>query len=203
MFSFNGSPAPVRDDLKGAHEAIWAHIQRPGQVLPANRRLSILDAARSNTYSDDDPLGHFATTLYAAPAEVTGELVRSAITAAGEPAVVEAISLVSMLAAVDNTHRALGAELEQLPEPLPGDPTGIISTGLKKRKTHVSMPRTSVTVALDLLPDENEAYASACGPHYMTFAEMGSPVFERSPGLNRAQLETVASRTSLFQKCFY
>jgi hypothetical protein len=37
----------------------------------------------------------------------------------------------------------------------------------------------------------------------MTFEEMGSPLFERSPGLNRAQLETIASRTSFFQECFY
>jgi hypothetical protein len=108
-----------------------------------------------------------------------------------------------MLAAVDDTHRALGAELESLPDPVPGEPSGTIATGLKRRRTHVPMPRNSITVALDLLPLENEAYAAACGPHYMTFAEMASPIYERSPGLNRAQLETIASRTSLFQECFY
>jgi len=172
-------------------------------MFDADRRLSILDAARNNTYAEDDPLGRLATTLYTTPADVNGDLVRSAIAASGDPDVVEAISLVSMLAAVDNTHRALGAELEPLPQPLPGDPAGGIATGLKQRRTHVPMPMTSVTVALDLLPAENEAYAATCGPHYMTFTEMGTPVFERSPGLNRAQLETVASRTSLFQKCFY
>ena len=83
------------------------------------------------------------------------------------------------------------------------DPTGTIASGLKKRRTHVAMPRHSITVALDLLPRENEAYSAACGPHYMTFAEMASPLFERSPGLNRAQLETIAARTSLLQECFY
>ena len=203
MFSFDGSPVPVRDDLKNAHQAIWAHLAQPGQVFDANQRRSFLDAARENTYSDGDPTGRLATTLYTSPTEVEGDLVRTAIGAAGEPAIVEAVSVVSMLAAVDNTHRALGAELEPLPDPQPGEPAGTIASGLRKRRTHVPMPRNSITVALDLLPRENEAYAAACGPHYMTFAEMASPLFERSPGLDRAQLETIAARTSLLQECFY
>ena len=65
------------------------------------------------------------------------------------------------------------------------------------------MPRNSITVALDLLPAEGAAYAAMCGPQYMLFAEMVDPMFERTPGLNRAQLETIASRTSLLNKCFY
>jgi hypothetical protein len=203
MFSYDGSPVPVRDDLKDAHAAVWTHIQQPGQVFDATQRLSLLTQARSGMYPQDDPVGRLATTLYTNMADVTGDLIRDAIAGSGEPAVVEAVSLVSMLAAVDNTHRALGAELEPLPEPVPGEPTRIIATGLKKRRTHVPMPRTSITVALELLPVENAAYAAVCGPHYMTFDEMGSPLFERSPGLNRAQLETVAARTSLFQECFY
>jgi hypothetical protein len=203
MFSFSGSPVPVRNDLREAHEAIWAHFARPGQVFDADKRHWILRGARNDTPSNGDPIGQFATTLYTKPAEVTGETVRSAIATSGEPAVVEAVALVSMLAAVDNTHRALGAALEPLPEPLPGKPSGTVVTGMKKRRTYVAMPRNSITVALELLPVENATYAAACGPHYMTFAEMASPLFERSPGLNRAQLETIASRTSLLQECFY
>jgi len=203
MFSFDGAPVPVRDDLKDAHRAIWVHFAQPGQVFDADQRRSILESARNGTSSNDDPIGQLASDLYTIPAEVTGDMVRTAIASAGEAAVVEAVSLVSMLAAVDNTHRALGADLEALPEPSPGDPSGTVETGLKKCRTHVPMPRSSITVALDLLPVENEAYAAACGPHYMTFEEMGSPRFERCPGLNRAQLETIASRTSLFQECFY
>ncbi|MEN8238223.1 MAG: hypothetical protein ABFR53_03365 [Actinomycetota bacterium] len=203
MFSFKGSPVPVRDDLRDAHKAIWAHFARPGQVFDAGQRRAILDVARNNAPTNGDAIGQLAAALYTSPAAVTRDMVRSAIDASGEPATVEAVSLVSMLAAVDSTHRALGAELEPLPEPLPGDPSGTVAEGLKKRRTYVPMPRNSITVALELLPVENEAYAAACGPHYMTFAEMASPLFERSPGLDRAQLETIASRTSLFQECFY
>ena len=203
MFSFSGSPVPVRDDLKEAHKAIWAHFAQPGPVFDASQRRSILEVARHGVASGDDPLRELATTLYTNPPAVTRQLVRSAVAACGEPAVVEVVSLVSMLAAVDATHDALSAELEPLPDPLPGDPSGIIAEGLRKRRTLLPMPRNSITVALDLLPVENEVYAAACGPHYMTFAEMVSPIFGRSPGLDRAQLETIASRTSLFQECFY
>lgn len=203
MFTYSGSPVPVRDDLRDAHRAIWAHVAQPGPVFDASKRLSILNAARHAEASSNDPLEQLATTLYVNPATVTGDMVRSAITTTGEPAVVEAVAIVSMLSAVDNTHRALGADIEPLPEPMTGSATGAIASGLKKRRGHVPMTRNSITVALDLLPTENAAYAASCGPHYMTFAEMVSPLFERSPGLNRAQLETIASRTSLIQECFY
>jgi hypothetical protein len=203
MFSFDGSPVPIRDDLRDAHVAIWRHFAQPGQVFDANERHTILKLARNNSYPDDDELGQLATTLYRNPSRVSENTVRSAIATSGETAVVETVSLVSMLAAVDSTHRALGASLEPLPEPVQGEPAGNIATGLKKRRTHVPMPTTSITGALDLLPTENAAYAAACGPLYMTFAEMSSPFFERWPGLNRAQLETIAARTSLFNECFY
>ena len=121
MFSFDGSPVPVRDDLKDAHQAIWSHLAQPGQVFDAKQRRSFLNAARENTNPDGDATCQLVATLYTSPAEVTGDMVRTAIGAAGEPAVVEAVSVVSMLAAVDNTHRALGAELEPLPDPQPGD----------------------------------------------------------------------------------
>ncbi len=202
MFTYAGSPVPIRDDLRGAHQAIWEHIARPGPVFDASRRISILSIAREDAPTTD-AIERLATTLYNDPGSVSATMVDGAVTAHGEAAVVETVSIVSMLAAVDSTHLALGAAQVPLPDPMPGDPTGNIASGLKKRRTYVPMPRNSITVALELLPEENEVYATACGPHYMTFAEMASPRFARTPGLDRAQLETVASRTSIHQDCFY
>jgi len=202
MFTYAGSPVPVREDLRIAHEAIWEHLALPGPVFDAFRRVSILAGARNNAPATDE-IERLAATLYNDPGSVTTELVDVAVSAEGDAAAVETVSIISMLAAVDSTHLALGAERVPLPEPTPGDPTGNIASGLKKRRTYVPMPRNSITVALELLPRENEVYAAACGPHYMTFAEMASPTFERTPGLDRAQIETIASRTSMFQDCFY
>ncbi len=208
MFSFNGSPVQVRDDLKDAHTAIWTHFSHPGQVFDAHQRLAILESARNALVEGvrsegTSPLDTFAVTLYVNPPAVSNDMVHGAIAVSGHAALVETVALVSMLAAVDNTHRALGVALEPLPEPRDGEPTHRVTTGMKRRRTHVPMPRNSITVALEFLPYENEAYAAACGPHYMTFDEMASPIFGRSPGLDRAQLETIASRTSLFNECFY
>ena len=209
MFMFSGSPVPVREDLKDAYRTIWDHMSRPGPVFDADHRIRMLQTARSgidaNATATDDAsaLEFLAATLYEDPGSVDRSTVAASIAEMGEPGTVETIFLVSMLAAVDGTHRALGAELEPLPQPLNGVRTRQIALGMERRRSHVSMPRNSITVALDLLPAEGAAYAAMCGPQYMTFAEMVDPTFERSPGLNRAQLETVASRTSLLNECFY
>ena len=108
-----------------------------------------------------------------------------------------------MLAAIDGTHRGLGAGLEPLPEPQPGDPSGRVAAGLKRRRTHIPVPPGPIPVVLDLLPEEGAAFQAMFGPQYMTGWEMAMDNFYRSPGLNRAQMEIVSSRTSMHNECFY
>ena len=55
----------------------------------------------------------------------------------------------------------------------------------------------------DLLPMEGAVFQSLFGPHYMTGWEMALDGFARNPGLDRAQMELVSSRTSLHNECFY
>jgi hypothetical protein len=117
--------------------------------------------------------------------------------------VVEVISIVSMLSAVDGAHSALGADLEPLPAPLEGEPTREIAEGLRQRHTHVPMPAGAIPVALDLLPHVGQVFRNSFGPQYMTGPEMALDDFHRTPGLNRAQMEIVSSRTSLLNECFY
>jgi len=210
MFTFGDSPVPIRDDLREAFRAIWSHLAEPGPVFDARQRLGILAAARAS-YSHDTHTSNIdavtvealAVALYADPSSVDTALVRAAAHEVGDPATVETIAVVAMLSAVDGTHRALGVDLEPLPEPQHGRPTGNVAEGLRCRRTLVPMPKGAIPVALDLLPDVGEAYRSSFGPLYMTEAEMGLPRFERSPGLNRSQLELIAARTSFINECFY
>jgi hypothetical protein len=58
-------------------------------------------------------------------------------------------------------------------------------------------------VTLNLLPDEGAAFQALFGPQYMTDMEMVLDDFRREPGLNRAQMELVSSRTSIHNECFY
>jgi hypothetical protein len=210
MFAFEGSPVAVRPDLRYAYISLWDHFSRPGPTLTGHQRTGLLDAARNRLAERHAPeiaihpdLGLLADTLYHDPTSVDGELVRSATDAAGDPETVEVAALVSMLSSVDGTHRALGAALEPLPDPQPGEPTGDIAEGLKRRRTHVPVPPGPIPVMFDLLPYEGAVFQSLFGPQYMTGWEMALDTFQRSPGLNRAQMELVSSRTSIHNECFY
>jgi hypothetical protein len=210
MFAFAGSPVPVRDDLREAYVAIWSHLGGPGPTLTAKQRVEIAAYVRA-ARSGDTPswmdlpasLLNLAAILFTDPGLVDGSVVRAAADDAGDPTTVEVVSVVSLLAAIDGTHRALSADLESLPEPKGGQPTRVTTFGLKQRRTHVPMPEGSIPRALDLVPEIGHVYRQSFGPQYMTGNEMEFDDFERSPGLNRAQLEIVSSRTSLHNKCFY
>lgn len=148
-------------------------------------------------------LESFARHLYTTPATVREETVRAAADAAGEPETVETIGIVARLAAIDRVHQVLDVDLEPLPDPFPGEPTGNIDESLKRRRCHVPMPPGPIPFALDLLPDEGLRWQEMFGPLYMTEEEMGDPHFHRAPGLDTPQLETVAARISMLNECFY
>ena len=210
MFAFAGSPVTVRPDLRYAYVSLWNHLSRPGPTLTGEQRIGLLTSARSGTASRDAAhigidaaLGVLADVLYADPVGVDGDLVGSTVAAAGDPPTVEVAAIVSMLSSVDGTHAALGAQLELLPSPCPGEPTGEVAEGLKRRRTHLPVPPGPIPVVFDLLPSEGAAFQALFGPQYMTEWEMTIDAFRRDPGLDRAQMELVASRTSIHNECFY
>jgi hypothetical protein len=210
MFEFNGSPIPVRQDLKDAYYEIWNHLANPGPTLTGEQRIGLAGYVRA-AWSGDTPASvdlpvpvlDLAARLFADPATIDGSTVRAVATDVGDPLTVEVISIVSMLSAVDGAHRGLTADLEALPSPRVGTPTGIIATGLKRRRTHVPMPAGAIPFALDLLPEVGQVFQDSFGPQYMTEPEMTRDDFERNPGLNRAQMEVISSRTSMHNRCFY
>ena len=210
MFDFATSAVPVRDDLVYAYRSLWHHVAAPGPTMTGEQRVGLLEATRAGRAATaggeigiDDAVGALSDALYHRPTDVDAEMVGRATDAAGDARTVEAVALVAMLAAVDGTHRALGADPEPLPAPMPGAPTGRVRDGLKRRRTHIPVPPGPIPVVLDLLPPEGAAFRSLFGPQYMTDAEMALDGFSRSPGLDRAQMELVSSRTSLVNECFY
>lgn len=211
MFTFEGSPVPVRHDLRHAYRSTWHHFAHPGPTLSGSQRIETLRGMRSGAtvaaaslIGIPDALAHLADTVYSSPTALNGTIVGTAIEAAGEFMTVEVIALASMLASVDGTHRGLGARLEPLPEPVAGKPTGEVAEGLKRRRTHVPVPPGPIPFVLDLLPAEGAAYQALFGPQYMTGPEMMMNDFRRLPhGLDRAQMECVSARTSIHNECFY
>ena len=210
MFEFRDAPVPVREDITYAYRSVWLHFGRPGPTLTGAQRIRTLAAARGDHATEhaeeigfSRALGQLADDLYHRPAGVGEATVRSAADVDGDARTVEVIAITSMLSAVDGTHRGLGVDLEPLPEATPGEPTGHIAEGLKRRRTHIPVPGGPIPFMLDLLPAEGAAFQSLFGPQYMTGWEMGFDTFRRTPGLDRAQMELVSSRTSVINECFY
>ena len=137
------------------------------------------------------------------PGAVDEGLVRYTADIVGDPMTVEVVGIVSQLSAVDGFHDALGIDVEPLPDPVEGEPTGAITPDLKRRRTHLPMPPGPIPVSLDLTPSEGLAMEAMAGPLYMTYGEMAFDNFERDPGLNRAQMEFISSRVSHRNACFY
>ncbi|MEZ5175101.1 MAG: hypothetical protein R2823_02695 [Acidimicrobiia bacterium] len=207
VFSFADADVAVRPDIGASHRRFWRHLARPGGSLRGAERVAIAATARTATAGDrgsfSPSLTDLAIRLMAEPGSVRASHVLTACDAAGEAQTVETIGIVSHLSAIDGFHRALGVDLPTLPEPEPGPPTGEVTPGLKRRRSHIPMPPGPIPVALDLVPAEARMLATLHGPHYMTFEEMDHNDFARVPGLDRAQIEHVSARISLLNKCFY
>lgn len=195
------TPFPVRREIEKAIEGVLDSLAHPGGSLDGRQRVSIAQLAREG--NPTNALESFATLLYSNPAGVTGHDVAKAASHSGFPPVVETIGIISRLAAIDRFRTVIGIELPALPEPRSGPPTGEIATGLEKRRGHVPMPTGAIPVSLDLVPAEGRATLDLHGALYMTEGQMGDPEFAREPGLNTPQLETIATRVSLLNECFY
>lgn len=204
MFEFAGSPVPVPDDVREAFTAFWGHLGAPGATLTGPERLAVARASRGDgTVGAHPALLTLAEHLGTRPGSVFEAEVRAAADVVGDPRTVEAIAVVSLLSCVDGVHDALGVAREPLPEPADGEPTGDIAEGLKRRRTHVPMPRGAIPVAMDLIPVEGARRIAMSAPTYMPDDEMVHPDWSRPGGLDRAQMEVVAARTSWHNDCFY
>ncbi len=190
-----------RQDAIEAEQAQFVALASPGAVLTGTQRVTLAAAARTGQVADG--LETLAHHLYTEPAAVHEQHVRKAADLFGDPATVEAIGIVSRLSSVDRIHTVLGVDPEPLPEPLPGEPTEAVAKGLKRRRGFLPKPPGEIPTTLDLVPGEGHALRAMFGPMYMTEHEMGDPNFRREPGLNTPQLETVAARISLLNRCFY
>lgn len=201
MSQLTQASVPVREDLIDIESRLIDQLARPGSTLTGEERVRVARTARHGGQNSLlETLGHH---LYTDPGTVTEQHVRATADSDGEPRTVETIGITARLSAIDRLHRVLDVDLEPLPDPLPGKPTGNTAESLKRRRCHVPMPPGPIPFALDLLPDEGRDWREMFGPLYMTEEEMGDPHFHREPGLDTPQLETVAARISVLNECFY
>lgn len=206
-FDFSTNEIPIRHDLSDAFEREWNHLASPGATMTGAERVDLARAAREFRVSIESKssidLSTLAGILFVDPGSVDESLVRAASEATSDAQVVEAIGIVSRLAAVDGFHRAMGLPLASLPAPEPGEPTAAVTDGMKRRSAHVPIGVGPIPNSLDLVPAEGAALEAIHGPQYMAYDEMEDQTFRREPGLNRGQMELVSSLVSIHNECFY
>ena len=134
---------------------------------------------------------------------------------------VEAVSVIVTVFCIDSFHRALGLELEGLPTPLSGEPSGYWPPGATIDDAWVpmllpetltapeadifgGMPQTgNVIRAMSLIPDAVRHLAAQSAVQYVDFQNVRDFTSSGQLSLSRPQIELVAARTSAINECFY
>lgn len=211
MFSGLDSPDhPVRSDLIAGLHGEWKRLGSPGAVWTGAQRIGLAAQARAARNGENlatDILPRVAVDaarmVGAQPADVRSSNVQQWVEGGmGAAKYVELVGVVARSTAVDSIVRGLGGEPESYPAPIDGDPTGEVAEDARQHRAWVPMVGgASIVSALSLVPSEMNAMFEFHGPAYLTMEQMADPVFTR--GLDRAQMELVAARTSATNECFY
>jgi alkylhydroperoxidase family enzyme len=241
---YSAAGIPVRDDLTEAHAELLEHLRAPGTWWTGAERVAIaaesrnapdcaLCQERKNALSpsavkgEHDSLGALPEVVVDVIHRVRTDPARlskgwfDGVMAAGVTvqAYVEVISIVTLLAGVDFTTRALGAPPPSLPEPLPGEPSRHRPATTKSGVAWVQMldPADAdgaeadlypdlefvpnIMRALSLVPDEARTLHRSSDAHYVAMQDLANPSARRN--LDRLQIELVAARVSALNECFY
>lgn len=207
-FEFASSPVPMREGVTELFCREWDRLASPGAVWSGPERVALAATARAARYGTaparaDLPEAAIdaATTISARPAEPRQGWVDEVAGEIGMAGYAEVVGVVARLSSVDTFHTALGLEIEPLPDPMPGDPTGQIDESVRPGPAWIPMAGgSSIANALAIVPIENDAQRDIHAM-YLTYEEMGDIAIVR--GLSRAQMELVAGRTSAINECFY
>ena len=134
---------------------------------------------------------------------------------------VEIVGTVVTVLSIDWFHRALGLPLEELPTPIPGEPSRRLPDGVVRGEAWVPMlagksksgPEAdlfaglpmapNVLRALSAVPDEVRTLKDLSGAYYLHGLEVADPSFDGGRAIDRAQMELVAARVSALNECFY
>ena len=241
---YSAAGVPVRDDLRRVHAELLEHLRAPGTWWTGTERVAIAAESRnaaecalcrerrdalspSFVKGAHDSLGALPEAVVDVIHRVRTDPGRLAkgwfdgVVAAGvsEEAYVEVIGVVTLLAGIDYTARALGAPPPSLPEPLPGEPSRHRPPTAKPGVAWVPMIDLAdandaeadlypdlefvpnIMRALSLVPDEARMLHRSSDAHYVAMRDISNPSARRN--LDRLQIELVAARVSAMNECFY
>ncbi len=227
-FEYSDVDLPIRAKTISSQQESWRIISSPGRWWSGAERVEIARigrAARDLGAADSELLPeaavHAVQKLVVDNANLSREWYEAMIAAPGmsEDRYVELVAVTVHALSIDEFHRALGLELEALPQPIDGKPTRERPTLAAQRASWPPIvPRdglnpgdqelygplewgANVISALSLVPENVRWLHDLSEGHYLSFQEMRQPDPLRS--ISRPQIELIASRVSALNECFY
>lgn len=251
-FDYSDSGYEVRGDLADAYRDIWRRIAKPGNWWTGAERVAILAEARASRHcglcqerakalSPFAVAGDCETQNQALlPAQAIDAVHRISNDAArltstwlegliapsfGYGHYVELVGVLVAARSIDAFHEALGLELEALPEPEGGTPSGYLPQEADYAGAWVPVlngealapqdadiyadlpphfvPVPNVLSAMSLVPDAVRMLFRLSAAQYIDMRTF--TLFAELPGrvLSRSQVELVAARVSALNDCFY
>lgn len=209
----------VRRDLQMAHRRSFDHVVCAGSRLTGERRRRIAEVARDAYLAAepappwvrqfDDPLLDGAYRLARHAGTLTEQWYQQIVADGTHPLDwVEVVGVVVATVPPVAFARAVGLPIPELPEAVPGTPTGLEAGELAPAALNwvpVAAPAdrvASVVQALSALPAEWNNLWQLAAAQYMSDRQMDDPRWTRGT-LSRPQMELVAGRLSLIRECFF
>lgn len=227
-FEYHGVDLPIREKTISSQRMSWEMIAAPGRWWSGTERVEIARigrAARDFEAVGSEILPEAAVyaiqKLVVDNANLNREWYQEIIASEGmsEDRYVELVAVVVHSFSIDEFHRALGLELEPLPEPIAGQPTRLRPAEAAQRDSWPPLvPKgglnpgdemlygpmewgANVISALSLVPENVRWLHDLSEGHYLSFAEMRQPDPLRA--ISRSQIELIAARVSALNECFY
>lgn len=227
-FEYHGVDLPIREKTISSQRMSWEMIAAPGRWWSGAERVEIARigrAARDFEAVGSEILPEAAVyaiqKLVVDNANLNREWYQEIIASEGmsEDRYVELVAVVVHSFSIDEFHRALGLELEPLPEPSAGQPTCLRPAEAAQRDSWPPLvPKgglnpgdemlygpmewgANVISALSLVPENVRWLHDLSEGHYLSFAEMRQPDPLRA--ISRPQIELIAARVSALNECFY
>lgn len=217
----------IPDQQLAAFGAAWEWLAEPGGSWSAAEKLAMVEVARAaapRPVYDRRPatIDHLATTVD--PGEVLSPLVidtveRVSVEAGsidrewalqvirelGDVAYAELVAVIATVVPIDLACRLAGRDIEPLPQPMAGEPTGERATETTDIGSFLpaaaGFAGANVAKSLSIAPTANMMRLGVVRALY-SGDRFGELRWEEG-ALNRPQVELVAARTSALNECFY
>ncbi len=204
------APLPLAREYVDGLNREWDRLASAGTWWTGAQRVAIAAVGRAAREGQPRPVVDLPDVVVTAAERLAtdphvDEQWVSSLAAAGlgAEAYVEVLGVVARLSAVDSFMFGIGTGGPQpLPEPRPGEPSRqlVAAAGLDGGLVP-TVGRAFAPNSLSAVAAEDAALHDLHGVLYMATAEMSD--LQRVRGLDRAQTEFVAARTSLLNDCFF